>query len=90
MIIGLSGTTFAQSTTSEEYLRNWKKDFQSKDAPRKNEIKKVEISDEDKVSECIDRGIQYFDELGSYPTLSNGQDARKTATERCNRTTTAF
>lgn len=43
---------------------------------------------------CIDRGVAYFKEIGSYPTLkskpSAGQRAEDVAKERCNRTTTAF
>jgi hypothetical protein len=41
-------------------------------------------------SPCVQRGIAYFKEIESYPNLSNGQDARAVATERCNRTAKAF
>ncbi|MFE0407442.1 hypothetical protein ACFW0S_01480 [Citrobacter freundii] len=42
------------------------------------------------VDECIKRGAQYFTDIGSYPNLSDGRDAMKVASERCNRTITAF
>lgn len=48
----------------------------------------------DEVSECVRRGVKYFKEIGSYPTLSaapnKGRAAEDVAIERCNRTTTAF
>lgn len=51
-------------------------------------------SDGSKVSACVDRGVKYFKDIGSYPTLSSppngGRSAEDVATERCNRTTTAF
>ena len=47
-----------------------------------------------KINECYDRGVAYFTEIGSYPTLKSepnvGRDAVEIARERCNRTTTAF
>lgn len=46
------------------------------------------------VKQCVDRGIQYFKDIGSYPFLhsepSKGRDAEEVARERCERTTTAF
>lgn len=46
------------------------------------------------VAACTQRGIEYFREIGSYPTLSSapnaGRSADDVAAERCNRTTTAF
>lgn len=47
-------------------------------------------SNKKEVEGCIERGVQYFIEIGSYPKLSDGRDAVKVATERCNRTITAF
>ncbi|MDF0750167.1 hypothetical protein NLU14_07970 [Marinobacter sp. 71-i] len=48
----------------------------------------------EKVNACIERGVEYFKEIGSYPTLSSapnkGRNAEEVALERCNRTTTAF
>ena len=42
---------------------------------------------------CADRGVAYFKEIGSYPTLSSkpdaGRRAEDVARERCARTTTA-
>jgi heat shock protein HslJ len=42
------------------------------------------------VATCTQRGVKYFKEIGSYPTLSSGKDATATAKARCNRTTSAF
>jgi len=46
------------------------------------------------VDACVDRGVIYFKETGSFPTLSSagneGKYAADVARERCNRTTTAF
>lgn len=41
-------------------------------------------------SQCVGRGMAYFQEIGSWPKLSDGRDARGVAAERCNRTTGAF
>lgn len=49
-----------------------------------------QASAETTVAECVARGIAYFKEIGSYPTLSDGRDAATVAFERCSRTTTAF
>lgn len=46
------------------------------------------------VEACVIRGVAYFKEIGSYPTLSTapnaGRSAEDVTRERCNRTTTAF
>ncbi len=46
------------------------------------------------VSACVARGVSYFKEVGSYPTLKSapnaGRSAEDVALERCKRTTTAF
>ena len=46
------------------------------------------------VAACAKRGISYFKEIGSYPTLKSkpnrGRLAQDVAIERCGRTTTAF
>ena len=46
------------------------------------------------VEACVSRGVQYFKEIGSYPTLSSypdsGRQAEDVARERCNRSTAAF
>jgi len=40
---------------------------------------------------CVDRGVAYFKEMGSYPYLqSDGRKADVVADERCRRTLTAF
>lgn len=49
---------------------------------------------EDSVTACVERGVAYFKEIGSYPTLqaepNTGRAAEEVALERCQRTTTAF
>ncbi|MCL6729185.1 zinc ribbon domain-containing protein [Sphingomonas hankyongi] len=40
--------------------------------------------------ECERRGVDYYKEIGAYPTLSDGRVAEDVAIERCGRTTTAF
>ena len=46
------------------------------------------------IAVCIERGVSYFREIGSYPNLSSapnaGRLAEEVAAERCSRTTTAF
>ncbi len=46
------------------------------------------------VDACVQRGVAYYQELGSYPTLSSAPNAGRLAVdvaqERCSRTTTAF
>jgi hypothetical protein len=46
------------------------------------------------VEDCVKRGVAYFKEIGSYPTLTaapnRGRRAEVVARERCMRTTTAF
>lgn len=48
----------------------------------------------DEVAACVEKGIQYFKDIGSYPTLSSapnaGRLADEVALERCRRTVTAF
>jgi hypothetical protein len=45
---------------------------------------------DDALQTCIKRGIAYYNEIGSYRTLSSGEDAEKKVTERCQRSTQAF
>jgi hypothetical protein len=46
------------------------------------------------VDACISRGVQYFKDIDSYPTLKSepniGRRAEEVAAERCKRTLTAF
>ncbi len=46
------------------------------------------------IEACVERGVAYFKEMGSYPTLKSapntGRRAEDVSRERCNRTTTAF
>lgn len=46
------------------------------------------------VDACVERGVAYFKEIGSYPTLTTapnaGRSADDVAVERCNRSTQAF
>lgn len=50
--------------------------------------------DDAAIDACVSRGIAYFKEIGSYPTLKSapntGRSAEDVALERCRRTTTAF
>lgn len=41
-------------------------------------------------SSCEQRGIAYFKEIGSYPKLSDGRNAKDVVKARCRRTKTAF
>jgi hypothetical protein len=53
-----------------------------------------QVSDPSPVEACTERGIAYFKEIGSWPTLktypSIGRPAEEVAKERCSRATTAF
>lgn len=40
--------------------------------------------------ECVELGIDYYKEIGSYPLLSSGKDARTEVNERCRRSSLAF
>jgi hypothetical protein len=46
------------------------------------------------IEQCVARGIAYFKEIGSYPTLNSapnaGRSAEEVTRERCNRTISAF
>jgi hypothetical protein len=42
------------------------------------------------ITNCVEKGVAYFKDIGSYPNLSTGRDARSVALERCSRTTKAF
>lgn len=39
---------------------------------------------------CVNRGIAYFKEAGSYPKLTDGRSAEDAANEQCGRSTNAF
>lgn len=47
-------------------------------------------SGEDPIRSCVEKGVAYFKEIESFPTLSDGRDAAEVALERCSRTTGAF
>lgn len=40
-------------------------------------------TDEKKYEACVQRGIQYFKDWGTFPKLRNGKDAEEVARERC-------
>ena len=46
------------------------------------------------VSACVENGIAYYKEIGSYPTLTSagmeGRSAEEVATEKCSRSALAF
>jgi hypothetical protein len=68
-------------------------DNQSNRSTRTGSVPRRDRSDSE-VEACVERGVQYFKDIGSYPTLSSppnkGRSAEVVARERCNRTTTAF
>ncbi|RFC81424.1 hypothetical protein C9E89_021965 [Acinetobacter sichuanensis] len=41
-------------------------------------------------SQCVENGVQYFKDIGSYPKLSDGKHAENVVRERCNRSSVAF
>ena len=43
-----------------------------------------------KHEKCVQKGVQYFEEVDAYPYLSDGRDAKKVAEERCHRSRIAF
>ncbi|MGI9487765.1 MAG: hypothetical protein ACR2RF_18175 [Geminicoccaceae bacterium] len=55
----------------------------------KNTFVSADRSD-DIIRKCYERGIAYFKEIGSYPTLSDGRLAGDVAAERCGRSRHAF
>jgi len=68
-------------------------DNQSSQSVRTRSVPEADRSNSE-VDACVERGVQYFKDIGSYPTLSSppnkGRSAEEVARERCNRTTTAF
>jgi hypothetical protein len=42
------------------------------------------------VDACVEKGIAYFRDIGSFPYLSDGRDAKLGVRDRCGRTTGAF
>ena len=54
----------------------------------------AEMMVEPKIRACVNKGIAYFKEIGSYPKLYSypnaGRRAEDVAIERCNRSTSAF
>lgn len=44
----------------------------------------------DERASCAGRGVAYFKQIGSWPTLSDGRDALNAVYERCQRSVTAF
>lgn len=53
-------------------------------AKRKTEPKRISYT------ACVNTGIAWFKEIGSYPNLSTGESAEYAARDRCGRTTSAF
>lgn len=51
-------------------------------------------SNKAEVDACVLRGVAYFKDIGSYPTLhsgsNRGRSTKAVSRERCKRTTTAF
>lgn len=63
-------------------------------SPAMAQSRSPEPASNGKVAACVKRGVAYFKEIGSYPTLKSkpnrGKSAEQVALERCRRTTTAF
>ncbi len=57
-------------------------------------VVETSTTESDPIAECGKRGVAYFKEIGSYPTLkaapNKGRSAVEVVAERCGRTTTAF
>ncbi len=41
-------------------------------------------------SECVEMGIEYYKEIGSFPRLSTGEDAVEKVIDMCTRSPLAF
>ncbi|WP_128082151.1 hypothetical protein [Sphingomonas sp. Ant20] len=58
------------------------------------QVSEASTTESDSIAECGKRGVAYFKEIGSYPTLkaapNKGRSAIDVVAERCGRTTTAF
>lgn len=63
-------------------------------AVKKQQQQEISAESSDSVMQCAARGVAYFKDIGSYPTLSSapnaGRAAEDVALERCQRTLTAF
>ena len=49
------------------------------DSERETETKNQEVA----LNSCIQKGIKYYQDLGSYPTLSTGESADLKIREKC-------
>lgn len=47
-------------------------------------------SEKEELEACYRKGITYYREIGSYPTLSDGRDANRVIGERCATSKIAF
>lgn len=47
-------------------------------------------SEKEELEACYRKGITYYREIGSYPSLSDGRDANTVIGERCARSKLAF
>ncbi len=47
-------------------------------------------TDPNRFTECVGRGTVYYQEIGSYPKLSDGRDAHSVAAEHCYQSITAY
>lgn len=78
--------------------QRWDKEQQAKE--RASELarsRKEEREDFEKfrhveptLSQCIERGVKYYKEIGSYPYLSSGERAYDSAADKCSNTRRAF
>lgn len=75
----ICGVLFGVLAVSNTLTRN--------DAPKSGRSSGASLS---AFEACVDRGVNYFIEVGSFPYLSSGKAAKDVALERCARSTSAF
>lgn len=90
MRIGLLFAVLALTACNREIAEPVTNEFDSSSAPEAA----AGAGSDNPVTACVERGVAYFKEVGSYPTLQSepntGRAAKDVALERCQRTTTAF
>ena len=90
LVFLLSMNCFAES----DLMKDWRKDFgpvtTDKNLKPTADSRPSEKPKRTSVSECIQKGINYYKDLGSYPYLSTGESAEKTSQEKCFNTSKEF
>lgn len=89
MRVALLFSFIALAACHERQASNDATEVANQQAPSQDDTSNV-----DPVMACAHRGVAYFKQMGSYPTLKSapniGRAAEDVALERCQRTTTAF